>query len=164
MSNAAIAGPSKSVAVTVLGLLTLLLGCAYVAFGGSAIFAGADWFVHGNQEPMADVIALGGIVPGFIIMFGIFFLPPGILALCAGAGVMMRKPWGHMLTYVVAIIAITLGLIWAIGSDQDLPHIAVGAAQILYGILAVVVLTVNCAEFYRPTLSSTHRTLVSSED
>jgi len=96
---------------------------------------------------MADVIALGGIVPGFIIMFGIFFLPPGILALCAGAGVMMRKPWGHMLTYVVAIIAITLGLIWAIGSDQDLPHIAVGAAQILYGILAVVVLTVNCAEF-----------------
>jgi hypothetical protein len=150
MSNAAYARPSKSVAVTVLGLLTLLLGCAYAAFGGSAIFAGTDWFVHGNKEPMADVIALGGIVPGFIIMFGIAFLPPGLLALCAGVGTLLRKQWGRILTYVVAVMAILLGLVWVIGSDQDLTDIAVGAAQILYGVLAFCILTLNCAEFYRP--------------
>jgi hypothetical protein len=150
MSLATPAIPGKSVAVTVLGLGTLLLGGCYAAFGGSAIFAGADWFAHPSKEPMVQVIALGGIVPGLLIMFGVAFLVQGILGLLAGLGILLRKQWGRILTFIVAIVAILWGLVWVGGSDQGATDIAVGAAQILYGLLAFVILIKKGAEFSRP--------------
>jgi hypothetical protein len=49
-------------------------------------------------------------------------------------------------------MAILLGLVWVTGSDVDLTDIAVGAAQILYGVLAFVTLKINMngTEFHRP--------------
>jgi hypothetical protein len=150
MSYVALARPSKTVAVTVIGALTLFLGGYCAAFGGWAIFAGADWFAHPSKEPLVQVIALGGIVSALIIVFGAVFLLLGILALLAGLGVLWRKQWGRILAFIVAAVAILLGLVWVGGSDQEVFDIAVGAVQILYGILAFVVLIMNGVEFSRP--------------
>jgi hypothetical protein len=148
MSIAATAGPSKNVAVTVIGLITLLLGGSYAALGGLLIFAGADWLEHSSKEPMVQVIALGGIVPALLIVLGGAFLLPAILGLLGGSGVLLRQQWGRILTFILAVAAILLGLVWVV--DQQAANIAVGAAQILYGILAFVILIINRAEFSRP--------------
>ena len=142
--------PTKSVVVTVIGLSTLLMGVAYTVFGGGAIIAGADWLVHPRKDPQIQVIALGGIIPGLFILFGAAFLLPGILGLLAGLGVLLRKPWSRILTFILAVVAILLGLVWVGGSDQEVNEIAIGAVQILYGILAFVVLLLHGVEFSRP--------------
>jgi len=126
------------------------LGCAYAALGGGLIIAGADWLVHPSKEPLVQVMALGGIAPAFMIVFGVAFLPPGILGLLAGLGILLRKQWGRILTFILAVAAILLGLVWVGGSDQEATDIAIGAAQILYGILAFVILIKKGAEFSRP--------------
>jgi hypothetical protein len=140
---------SHGVAVTVLGLVTLLVGAGYGAFACSAIFAGADWFVHPSKEPMVQVVALGGIVPGLIVLFGMAFLPLGVLGLCAGVGVLWRKQWGRVLTFILAVVAILLGLLWLGGSELEPTDIAIGAGQLLYGVLALVILFTYGAEFSR---------------
>ncbi len=155
MSNAALAKPGCSVAVTVLGLCTLLLGCVYAAFACWAIFAGADSLLHPSKDAMVQIIALGGIVPALMIVLGVAFLILGILGLLAGFGVLWHKPWGRILTFILAAATVQLGLLWLSGVQdviQDSTDIVVGAAQILYGILATVILVMNGAEFARPPL------------
>jgi hypothetical protein len=49
----------------------------------------------------------------------------------------------------VAVVAIPLGLLWVSGTDPDASAIAIGAAQILYGILVFFILILNGAEFSR---------------
>ena len=150
MSNAELQSRSKSVAVTIIGLTTLLLGAAYAAVGGWFVFAGADWLEHPSQDPWVQTFALGGLVPIVIILLGIAFLMPGILGLLAGSGVLARKPWGRILTYIFAVPAILLGLLWISGVQdvvQDATDLAVGAVQMLYGIMAFVVMILNGAEF-----------------
>jgi hypothetical protein len=151
MSTGARTEPGHLGAVTALGVITLLLGVAYAAFGGWAIVDGASWFaLPPSQEPMTQVVALGGIVPAFIIVFGAVFLLLGILVLLAGVGLLWRKQWGRVLTFILAVVAILLGLAWALGGDQGARDVALGATQILYGILALVILIQKGAEFSRP--------------
>jgi hypothetical protein len=99
---------------------------------------------------MTQVVALGGIVPAFIIVFGAAFLLLGILVLLAGVGLLWRKQWGRVLTFILAVVAILLGLAWALGGDQGARDVPLGATQILYGILALVILIQKGAEFSRP--------------
>jgi hypothetical protein len=138
---------SKSVAVTIIGLITLLLGGAYAAFGGFLIFAGASWLGEPRKDPWEQMATLFGILPAFAVLIGVAFLPPGILGLLAGLGVLLRQQWGRILTFLLAVLAILLGLGWVAGSDWDATDIALGAAQVLYGILAFVTLIVRSAEF-----------------
>jgi hypothetical protein len=136
--------------VTALGLSTLLFGGAYAALGGGLIIGGVNWFMHPpSKEPMVRVITLGGIVPALIIVLGGAFLLPAFLGLLAGWGVLLRKQWGRILAFIVAVVAILLGLLWVSGSDPDANAIAIGAAQLLYSILAFVILIVKGAEFSR---------------
>lgn len=109
------ARPSKSVTVTVLGVMTLLLGGAYMTFGSWFVFAGVDWLEHPSKDPWVQAFALGGLVPAFIALIGVGFLMPGILGLLAASGVLMRKHWGRILTFVFAVPAILLGLLWIRG-------------------------------------------------
>jgi hypothetical protein len=136
--------------VTILGLSTLLLGGAYAAVGGWVIFAGADMLVHPSKDPWIQLATFYGIVPALLIVLGLAVLPLAILGLLAGLGVLLRKQWGRVLTFTVAVVAILLGLLWVVGSDWDTTDIAVGAVQILYGSLAFVVLLKKRAEFSRP--------------
>jgi hypothetical protein len=136
--------------VTILGLSTLLLGGAYAAVGGWVIFAGADMLVHPSNDPWIQLATFYGIVPALLIVVGLAVLGLAILGLLAGLGVLLRKQWGRVLTFTVAVLALLLGLLWVVGSDGDTTDIAIGAVQILYGIPAFVILIVNGAEFSRP--------------
>jgi hypothetical protein len=134
------AGPSKSVAVTILGGGTLLVGGGYAGFGAFLIFAGTGWLVQLDNEPWLPALFLG---KSMAIVIGIAFLPLGILGLLAGLGVLLRKQWGRILTFILAMLAILLGLIWVSGVEnvlQDATEVALGAAQLLYGILSVLFL------------------------
>jgi hypothetical protein len=128
------------------------LGAAYAALAGGLIIAGADLLIRPTQEPVVRVFALGGIVPALIVALGIAFLLPGILALLAGLGVLLRKQWGRILTLIVAVLAILLGLLWGTGVQdavQDLIDLAVAVVQILYGVMAFVILSTKGTEFSR---------------
>jgi hypothetical protein len=153
MSTATLAGPSNSVIVTVLGLLTLLWGVAGAVCGGILIFAGGDLAVR-----MKDDAAAGGyaflirLIADFMIVIGVAILLQGVLGTLAGLGTLLRKPWGRILTCIMAVLAILWGLLFLSGyqhSDPNYAEIAAGAAQVLYGILALVVLMMNGAEFSR---------------
>jgi hypothetical protein len=143
--------PRKSVAVTILGLSTLLLGGGYGAQGGQLILAGTSWFAQPEQQQKAP---LGPIGPAVLIVFGVAFLPLGLLGLLAGAGVLLRNQWGRILAFVLAVLAILLGLVWLGGGDGNVTEIALGAAQVLYGILALAVLIRQREEFSRPRIEA----------
>jgi len=140
------ARPDRSAAVSVLGLGTLLLGGAYGALGSQLILAGATWAERAG-DPWGPVITLFGLGPALVIAVGVAFLPLSILGLLAGAGIVLRKQAGRILAFVFAVLVILLGLIWATGGDQDAMDIALGAGQVLYGILAFVLLIRMRGEF-----------------
>jgi hypothetical protein len=48
-----------------------------------------------------------------------------------------------VLTCVVAVVAILLGLLWTGASEFEPFDLAIGGAQLIYGILALVVLAVR---------------------
>jgi hypothetical protein len=100
--------------------------------------------VQPGYEPWLPVLFLGRIV---VIAIGVAFLPLGLAGLLGGLGALLRKQWGRILTFILAVLAILLGPLWAVGGDQDATDIALGAAQVLYGILAFVILIRKGAEF-----------------
>jgi hypothetical protein len=152
MSAAAPAGRSKNIAVTVLSLLTLLWGGGNAALGGGLLVGGAGWLAHPGDEPWGPVITLGGIIPALVIAIGVAFLLLGILGLLAGLGLLLRQPWGRILTFIVAVLAVLSGLasLGAYEPGDSSFDIALGAPQVLYGILAFVILIMNGAAFSRP--------------
>jgi hypothetical protein len=131
---------SKNVAVMLLGAATLLVGGAYAGFGAFLVLAGTGWLVQPNSEPWLPALFLGRSIA---IVIGIAFLPLGTLGLLAGLGVLLRKEWGRTLTLFFAAVAFLLGLVWVSGAEnvvQDATDVWVGAAQLLYGILAFLFL------------------------
>jgi hypothetical protein len=153
MSTTVPVGPSKSVAVTVIGLITLLCGGGYAVLGGSFILGGAGWLVQPDPA-MGPVLGTWlTFLAAVLGMVGVLFLLFGVLVLLAALGVLWRKQWGRILTYIVAVLAILLGLLCLIGI-QDVVHdaivLALGVAQVLYGILAVVILSMKRADFSGP--------------
>jgi hypothetical protein len=136
--------------VTALGLSTLLLGGAYAALGAQLILAGSAWLAHPPEDPWGQIAGLFGIGPALIIALGVAFLLPGALGLVAAVGVLLRKGWARILTFILGILAVLLGLAWVGGGNQGVAAIALGAVQILYGILAFAVLIRKGAEFPPP--------------
>ena len=155
MSNAALVRPSKSVALIVLGLITLLLGGTHAALGVCLIFAG-DAMTRPLREgnPMYGIAVVAWIAGALMIVIGVVFVPQGILEMLAGSGVLWRKQWGRILTFLVAVLAILWGVAclgaYAQDANGDTFFIAFGAVQILYGILAFVVLIQKRGEFSQP--------------
>jgi hypothetical protein len=145
----AIAGePARSVAVTTIGLLTLLWGVGYAVLGGSAIVGGIGWLTQPGDDPWTPVITLFGFLPALVVVIGIAFLLVGILGLLAGSGVLRLKQWGRILTFLAAVLAILLGAASLSAYEGATAlEIALGVVQILYGILAIVILSMNGPEF-----------------
>ncbi len=148
MSTAAPEGSSKSVAVTIVGLLTLLFGLAYAGLGGSLVFAGADL-----AKRMEGGNAAGGfgwllkLMAEVGVVIGIAFLVSGVLGILAGLGTLSRQQWGRILTFITAALAMLLGLLSLSAYDEGAVEAVLGAVQLLYGILAFVILIKNGAEF-----------------
>ena len=89
-------------------------------------------------------------VAGFVAAVGVALMVQGGLALLAGVGVLRRRQWGRALGILVAVLAVVWGLLFLAGSrDGGAAGIALGIAQVLYGVFALVVLIRQGAEFSR---------------
>jgi hypothetical protein len=153
MSTTVPTGASKSVAVTVIGLITLLCGGGYAALGGNFILGGAAWFVQPDPDMGVVLGAWLTLGAAFLVVVGVLFLLFSSVVLLAALGVLWRKQWGRILTFIVAVLAILLGLLCLGGVQdviQDATVLALGVAQVLYGILALVILSMKRADFSGP--------------
>ncbi len=139
MIHEAPARRSRSIAVTVLGLGTLLVGGGYLALGCLLVSGGDPW------GPGVSLYYFG---PAFVIVVGVASLALGLLGLLAGSVVLLRKRWGRVPAFVLAVVAALAGLIWGGGDGRNASDVALGAAQLLYGILAVAVLIWKAGDFY----------------
>jgi hypothetical protein len=136
--------------VTLVGLTTILWGGAHIALGVFCHLPGDLWQGSANGFAPIHWIAGDAYDNNVNIAFGL----QGILGMLAGSGVLLRLHWGRILTFIVAIVAI----LWALDSVDAYKHqdddyqwktalIPFAAAQVLYGILAVVILIKNGAAF-----------------
>jgi hypothetical protein len=159
MSTAGPAAPSNSFAVTAIGLITMLWGGSYTALGGSLIFgATAMMTKHPGAVDHAGGLAdvdhwVASMFAGLATVIGVALLLQGVVGILAGLGVLWRKQWGRIVTFILAVLAILWGLLFMGGAfeggafDQSATYIGLGAAQLLYGILAFVILITKGAEF-----------------
>jgi hypothetical protein len=141
-------------AVTVVGVLALLGGVGYLVLGGQLLVGVPGWFAQPARDPSKQAIApLVVLVAPLLVLFGVLFWVLGALDLVAAFGVFRRKPWGRILTLVTAGLAVVFGLLWLSGV-QDVTHdatdLAIGVVQILYALVAIVILTVKRGEFASP--------------
>jgi hypothetical protein len=150
MSSTMINRSDNEVAVWVMGLLTLLFGGGYSALGGSLVVAGVAAPAHARAafgEDWAPLATLFGVIPAIFIAIGVGFLLLGILLLLAGLGLLWRNELARILTLILAVFVILLGLVLALVGRHDVATIAVGAVQVIYGILAFVILISRRTEF-----------------
>lgn len=155
MSAAAPAGPSKCVAVTIIGLIAILWGGAHAALGGYFIYGGDTiWKDFGpGGDPAGGIAPVFWLVAGFMIVIGVVFLLAGLLGVLAGLGILWRQQWGRVLGFILAVLSMMMGLVSLIAYQPDADGnalIAFGATGIVYGTLALVVLIRNGAAFSRP--------------
>ncbi|HKB06230.1 MAG TPA: hypothetical protein VKD90_28810 [Gemmataceae bacterium] len=140
MSTAISTRPRRSVAVNFLGVVTLLLGLGYTFLGGVFLYSGSNMardIADDNDQGWGPLLAL---VAGFVLVVGVALVVPGVLGLVAGLLTVLRKPVGPILTYIFAGFAILWGLAFLAVNREGANLIAPGVAQILYGILAFVIL------------------------
>src|SRR5205823_6038459 len=89
------------------------------------------------------------VISGVVAMVGVLFVLPGMLGVAGGLGVLFKKQWGRVLTFLVAAVAILSGVAVVAVSDVDVSSTTLGAAQIVYGVAAFVVLIRKADEFSR---------------
>jgi hypothetical protein len=137
--------PRKDLWITLIGVFNVLFGIFYAFCGAFAILVvalGAMKFQEGVREVHAKVLLF--FLGGFMALVGVALLLLGLISLLAGIGVMSRRPWGRTLTFIVAVFAVILGLP-TLNSGSYFSIL--GGGQVLYGILAIVFMTKNGAEF-----------------
>jgi hypothetical protein len=131
-----------------IGVITLLFGGGYAVFGG--------WLIFGS----VPVVAGPGSTTGFwgpilealaviVIVVGAVFLLQAQGLLLGGIGILCRRHWGRNLTCTMAVLTFFWGLIFLRFAHFDATLFVGGASQIVYGILAPVILIKN-ADFSRP--------------
>jgi len=143
MSNTAPGSP-KSLSVTVVGLITPLLGVAYGIFGASVLSSGVAIANRPDEEGCRTFLVLWGATG---VVLGVIFLLHGVAIVFGGLGVLRRKQWGRDLTLFMAAITIPWGLALVGTYDRGTSHVACGAAQLVYSGLALVILVRNRTEF-----------------
>jgi len=141
-------GRGRTAGVTAIGLVTLLFGLAYGAVGGSLILAD-----DALAEPLRKGHPAGGLafllwlVGAMAAAAGALSLLQGVLGLVAGWGVLARKPWGRVLTLILAGLATLWGLLSLGASAHGAAYIVLGAAQLAYGTLAFAILIRSGSDF-----------------
>jgi hypothetical protein len=148
MSSETTVRAEKSVAVTAIGILTILWGGIYSVLGGMLAFAGDS--LWGNLDPNDPVGGFGPILKilaGLMMVIGVVWLVQGIPALFAGWGVLQRRQWGRIPTFLVALLAMFWSLFLLFSSDTK--WIAIGVIEFAYGVLAFVILIAKSKEFSR---------------
>src|SRR5688500_13769788 len=116
--------PGKSAAVTIVGLITLLVGGAYAALGGGFLFTGAAAVRELQGDPAGGLGPVLQVLAGFLAVIGVAFLFSGVLGVSAGLGVLMRRQWGRLLAFLVAAVAGVWGLLTLVFADQGAIYVA----------------------------------------
>lgn len=89
------------------------------------------------------------IIAALVVAIGACFILQGCLGVAAGIGTLLRKQWGRVLAFVVAVLSGLWGFLFVFGSDQDVKSITWGAVHLGYAILTLVLLIKNGAAFTR---------------
>ncbi len=139
-----------SSAVSAIGLLTLLWGAVHAIAGGYVAVMGATAAQGLQDDPAGGLGFLLQALFGFVAVVGVAWLLQGALALLAGWGVLSRQGWARILTLILAGLAILWGLLSLSFYAEGISYIAVGAAEILYGLLAILILGKEAGEFAAP--------------
>lgn len=143
-----------SAAVTIIGVLLLLWGGAHAPVGVYLVF-GSDEFERnvGQSDPVGGLAPVLHMLAGRMVLIGTVFLVQGATEILAGLGVLWRKPWGRILALVMEGWRIVVGLVslsaYNPKAAENAGPIAYGAAEILFGVLAVLILTIKGAGFSR---------------
>jgi hypothetical protein len=130
--------PRNTRAVTILGVVNLLLGGVSMGLGATAFYLRA-LFRSFVGEAHARFMLL--VLADLYALIGIVLLLLGVAWMLAGLGVLRRQQWGRILTYILAVLAILIGL----GSLTA--GLVPGVVLVLYGIPALRVLIRNSVEF-----------------
>src|SRR5262245_43550802 len=112
MTTSSATETGKNLAVTSIGVLTFLWGVAHAITGGWVVYGGIALAVHAIDNPWGPLITLFGLVPVLAVLIGIALFVLGVLAIIAGPGVLGRRQWARIMTFVVAPFAILMGLLW----------------------------------------------------
>ena len=134
-------------AVTLIGWLTLLFAVAYAVAGVSLLFVGVAVTRGVANEPPNGWEGLALIFAAAAGVLGVLALFQTVLGVLGGIGVLRRRRWGRSVTFVAASFSILWGLAFLGFVRNDALYYALGAAQIGYGIVAIVVLANAGAEF-----------------
>lgn len=142
--------PRRSFAVTAIGVLTLLVAALYALAAGGLLFIG---FAAGTEAAAptrqpSGWEGLGMMVAAFAALLGVAFGLLVALGIPAGVGVLLCRPWGRILAFIFAPLALVVGIAFALSTPDEL-YVLIGLAQILYGFFAILVLSLGGSEFRR---------------
>jgi hypothetical protein len=149
MNNTLPATADKNIPARFIGVMTLLLGGAYAAAGARLLL---DW---AGQLPVQTNPLLSRIIIArdvtYLAPIGLLFLAFGLMALSAAVGLFLRKPWGRALALVIAVLGIAAGLCFhalfpSVDGNRDAADGWLIVAQVLYGILALAILSFDRVE------------------
>jgi len=129
---------SRSGAVTAVGVINIIvgslgtLGGLCVTFGGGMLVAMVREGEFDGQFEEFD--ELPDWIAAFVVGIGVFFLLLGGTTIAAGIGVLQRKGWGRILTFVVGGIAGLMAVLSIVNLEL--------CGMLLYGGYAVYVIVV----------------------
>jgi hypothetical protein len=149
MRTAVTPGSRKTLAVTVVGVLTLVLAAIYAFVGGTLIYSGVRGTMTADEAAAQGWASTLRLVSGFVAGVGAMVLLQGILGLLAGVGVLGRRAWGRILALVLAVPVLLWGLLFLGVSDGNTSTIVIGVVQVVCGLLTLVVLLRNGDDFRR---------------
>jgi hypothetical protein len=149
MNNTLPAMAGQNIPARFIGVMTLLLGGAYAIAGGRLLLDWADLLPVQTNPLLSRIIIARDIT--YLAPIGLLFLAFGIMALAASVGLFLRKPWGRALALVVAVLALAAGLCFhalfpSVDGNRDAADGWLIAAQVLYGILALPILSFDRVE------------------
>jgi hypothetical protein len=160
MSHARSASRIKGLAVALVVLCNLIWGWGYALVGAYLILVWADWLPIISDDLLPreltdlplrimdiQIATPAGPMRGLtlVALTGVLYLLFGILASLAALGLIWRKPWGRVMTFLVAVLAVSISMRF-IFPIEITTSFRLQVAQILYGILAYAVLSGNPGE------------------
>ncbi len=139
----------KRSALWVIIPFALVWGCWNALVGGYLILVWAGWLEpQGNDLSLKIIVHFRDPIP-FLALFGGLFLTLGILAFLSALGLFWSKPWGRVLTILVAVLAIYLGLrSLNCGPPiiEETDSVPLGVAQLVFGAVVFAILTFHRRE------------------
>jgi hypothetical protein len=136
----------RTLPITIIGGCTILIGIVHFITGGGLIFGGS-MMVSETAENAGQWEAFLKIIGGMVAALGILFFLQGALMCAAGWGILKRRLWSWILTFIMALLTIFWGLTAMIINVASAWNILYGLVLVVYGVAALVLLIKRGKEF-----------------